>query len=303
MNVALLTLVGSAVAALAGGTFGHQLARIVVAPRADRMLPSEAERQRRRALREHSSIYRWLEPVVDWLANFLSKSRPARVAKLQGHLELAEPVRWTAAEFLAVEQIKGLACAIPGAGLGFVLFDWPGALIVGVGLVYAMPQVIAKTVQQRANRYRAEVAARLPFVLDLMGLVLQSGGGFRDALQSALTENEGHPMGLELARVWAAMEQGTSQADALRDMTRRLNDSDMNEVVLAINTAGERGTPLRESLEDLAAQMTQKTFQRMEKASEEAKVHITWPAMLVMIACLLIVAAPLLLSGATATGR
>ena len=303
MNAAVLTLIASGFAAAAGGTFGLALARVITAPRGDRLLPTEAERQRRRTIRDYSTIYRWFEPVVDRLARFLGTARPEQATRLHAHLELAEPVRWTAAEFLAVEQLKGLVAAVPGAALGWVLFDLPGAVIVAIGLVYLIPELIARSVEHRANRYRAEVAARLPFVLDLMGLVLQSGGGFRDALASAISENEGHPIGTELARVWTGVEQGSSQPDALWDMARRLNDPDVNEVVQAINTAGERGTPLRDSLEDLSKQMTVRTFQRMEKASEEAKVHITWPAMLVMIACLLIVAAPLLLSGVTAGGR
>jgi hypothetical protein len=97
------------------------------------------------------------------------------------------------------------------------------------------------------------------------------------------------------------IDQGVSQTEALRGLGQRLggriDDADVYEMVFAINTAEERGTRLKETLTDLAEQMRHRRIQWLERAAEEAKVHITWPGLLVMVACMLIVAAPLVLSG------
>src|SRR5262249_31100084 len=115
--------------------------------------------------------------------------------------------------------------------------------------------------------------------------------------------NRAEAVGEELGRVCRAIDQGSPQTDALRGLSRRIDDADVYEMVFAINTAEERGTRLKETLSDLAEQMRHRRIQWLERAAEEAKVHITWPGLLVMVACLIIVAAPLILSGFIASGR
>jgi pilus assembly protein TadC len=78
-------------------------------------------------------------------------------------------------------------------------------------------------------------------------------------------------------------------------MAVRLDDVDVNELVFCINTADESTGKLKDALRDLAEQMRTRRVQWLERAAEEAKVQITWPGFLIMLACLLIVAAPLLL--------
>jgi pilus assembly protein TadC len=149
----------------------------------------------------------------------------------------------------------------------------------------------------RARRYRIAVRNRLPFVVDLMALMLESGAIFRECLETAAEENRDEAVGEEFSRVCRAIDQGIPQTEALRGLSRRIDDADVYEMVFAINTAEERGTRLKETLSDLAEQMRHRRIQWLEKAAEEAKVHITWPGLLVMVACLIIVAAPLILSG------
>ena len=80
-------------------------------------------------------------------------------------------------------------------------------------------------------------------------------------------------------------------------MLFRSTDPDVKEVVQAITTAEERGIALKDALRGLADRMRQRKVQWMEKSAEQAKVKITGPAMVTMVACLLIVVAPMLLLG------
>jgi hypothetical protein len=58
------------------------------------------------------------------------------------------------------------------------------------------------------------------------------------------------------------------------------------------------GTPIADIMKVQIEQMRQKRIQWAEKSSEEAKVKIVFPAMLIMLACLIIIAAPFIFDAA-----
>jgi tight adherence protein C len=172
-----------------------------------------------------------------------------------------------------------------------------GGLVLGVGFyVLALGLVVRGTARQARQRCE-RLRQRLPAAVDLMALMLEAGAGtLGECLEKAATENADHPLGEEFRRVLVQVDQGTAQVDALRQMGRRLNDGDVDQLVFALTTAEERGIPLRASLRNLATQMRLRQIQWQEKAAEEARVHITWPGLIVMAACLLIIAAPIIFS-------
>ena len=86
--------------------------------------------------------------------------------------------------------------------------------------------------------------------------------------------------------------------DALWRMAHRVESPDLSEFVFMVNTALDRGTPLQDALRDMAERLRTRRVQRLERAAEEAKVKISGPALLIMVACLAIITAPFLLAGA-----
>jgi Flp pilus assembly protein TadB len=194
--------------------------------------------------------------------------------------------------------------AITGAAL---LADWHSGPTAGLVMLLALLALasafVAKEVRDRAAARMRAIRGRIPYTLDLMALVLEAGGGtLFDCLRLGAEENAGHPLGDEYRRVVNAIEKGVAPTDALGEMTRRLAAPDAAEVNLAIVTAETRGLPLRDALQSVALRIRSRQVQWMERAAEEAKVHITWPAMTVMVACLTIVVAPFLVN-AVSNGR
>jgi tight adherence protein C len=55
------------------------------------------------------------------------------------------------------------------------------------------------------------------------------------------------------------------------------------------------GTPLADTMRTQAEQIRLKRSQWAEKAAEESKVALVFPAMIIMVACLAIVVAPFIL--------
>ena len=131
--------------------------------------------------------------------------------------------------------------------------------------------------------------------MDLIALTMEAGGGFQECLRTAVKENGDHPLTDEMAEVLRQISLGRPRNEALSGMQERLQDEDINELVFAINKGEELGTPLSSILRDQAEQMRLKRSQRGEKAAGEAEVNILFPGMVLMLACLLVVIAPIVL--------
>lgn len=84
--------------------------------------------------------------------------------------------------------------------------------------------------------------------------------------------------------------------DALRNFARRVQDDDVAEFVAGVIEGEKLGTPLAQIFRVQAEQMRQKRSQWAEKAAAESEVALVFPAMLIMVACLIIVAAPFVLT-------
>jgi tight adherence protein C len=290
-------LVASLAVALAVAYAFWQLAAIVTYPRERLGDTHPFERQRRAALRAGNVMYRWMEPLVDELAPAVVAWRPKPIADLQRNLAaMREKLPWRADEFVVTRWLEGIAAGglfflvlwMAGWGKAAVLF---GLLVAGV-YGFVMPKSVGDKAKKRLGRIRG----RLPFAVDLIALTMEAGGGFQECLATAVAENgKDHPLTEELAEVLRQISLGRPRHEALTAMQERLHDDDINEMVFAINKGEELGTPLSAILREQANQMRLKRSQRGEKAAAEAQVNIVFPGMVVMIACLLVVIAPIVL--------
>jgi Flp pilus assembly protein TadB len=268
----------------------------------DQPLP-DRERRRRDDLRRRSFVYRHLGGLVAALGPVYRFYGAGLRDRVTADLEVLDDGDWRADEFLAARHL-GLTPVVAAAAAAAAAYS--GLLVglaLGLGLLAVAPVLVARSARGRAARRVRAVRGRLPYTLDLMALVLDAGGGtLFDCLRLGAEENAGHPLGEEYRRVVGAVDKGVAPAAALAEMTRRLGDPDVAEVNLAIATAEARGLPLRDALQAIGTRLRARQVQWMERAAEEAKVHITWPAMLVMVACLIVVVAPFLAGLFSATG-
>ncbi|HVT26968.1 MAG TPA: type II secretion system F family protein [Lacipirellulaceae bacterium] len=289
-------LVASVILAFAVGLFCWQLVAIVTYPRDLLGDAHPFERQRRQELRAGSSIFRWFEPLIEEVARIFSR-RERESMTILGRSLIAgrEKLPWRPEEFVAAKWIEGILIGV----LTFALFWFVGwsklgaVLAIFIALLYGL--MTPKSVRDRAKKRLARIRLRLPFAVDLIALTMEAGGGFQECLQTAVAENGDHPLTEELSEVVRQISLGRPRNEALRAMQDRLQDDDINELVFAINKGEELGTPLSAILRDQAEQMRLKRSQRGEKAAAEAEVNIVFPGMVLMIACLLIVIAPIVL--------
>jgi tight adherence protein C len=252
------------------------------------------EQSRRRELRQSNSFYRKFEPLVDELCAFFPHNQAA--GQLAHHLKLgSESPPWKPDEFMATKTIE--AAFVGGAIFLFILLfgmPWLAIMFGGVtGIIY--PALARSSVISNAKKRLRKLKLRLPFSIDQISLMMEAGAGFEDSLRTVVADNRDHPLSIEFAEIVRQMSLGRPRSQALAGFKDRLADEDVSEIVFAITKGEELGTPLSSILREQANQMRIKRSQWGEKAASEAEVQMVFPGMITMVACLLVIVAPILL--------
>ena len=125
-----------------------------------------------------------------------------------------------------------------------------------------------------------------------MSLMMQAGATFPASLATAVRESKDSPAGEELALIHRLTNGGKSFAVALQQLRDRMQDQEINEIVVAIQQSSELGTPLSKTLLNLANQMRLRQSQRLEKEASQAKAMMSYPQFIMFFACVLVIMAP-----------
>lgn len=256
------------------------------------------ETNRQERLRQGSSTYRTFEGVIERLARWNESRAPLRMDNLGRHLRVARlELPWEPGEFAACRQLESVLVGLVSFAFFMILSDgsWIGSLFLGGLSIYISQKLLIGQPAQKAATHLAQFKERLPYAVDLLALMMESGGGFQESLRTVVEESPDHPLGLEFGDVLREVELGRPRSEALRDLQQRLQDEDVSGLIFAIVHGEEMGTPLSKILRAQTEQMRLKQAQWAEKASAEAQVSIVFPGMLIMLACLIIVVAPFVL--------
>jgi tight adherence protein C len=207
---------------------------------------------------------------------------------------------WTAAEWLATHRLGALIWAIGlGGGAGLVMARFWGYVFlpIFIGLVYVWrARSSLAALGQAADRVRGNVRRGLPFTIDLITLMLQGGSTFREALATLARQTPGNAWTGHLGRLLQDLDRGLPRTQALALFGGRIGMDEVDSLVFAIKQGETLGTPLTQVLASQATQVRDRRSQAIERAAERAKVRFALPGTLSMIACLITMLAPLIVS-------
>ncbi|MDD4872141.1 MAG: type II secretion system F family protein [Kiritimatiellae bacterium] len=130
--------------------------------------------------------------------------------------------------------------------------------------------------QTLGKRHRS-IQKSLPFVLDLLTLSVEAGMDFMTALQRNVERRTIDALGEELIRVIREIQIGKTRREALRDMSYRVNLSDLRSVVNSLVQADELGVSIGSILRIQADQIRQRRFERAEALANQAPVKMLGP--------------------------
>jgi tight adherence protein C len=264
-------------------------------------VPPEPPVQRRFAAalgNEHTTIFESpiLAPILNQgltLANQLSL--PGIRAQIRQHLNASgNPAGYSTQEYLALCLVSAASLGTAAAlltvitGSALALLAGPAAAALG----FAIPLLALRDAGQRRCR---KIAKQLPYTLDLVSLTMAAGSSFTEAIQTLIRDEPDDDFNQELAIVLSEMNFGTPRAASLANMAERIPLESLRSIVGAVNQAEALGTPLSTILKLQSDMLRMQRGVLAEKLSASASLRILLPSMLILVAVVVIVFAPLII--------
>jgi len=248
-------------------------------------------------LRRADLSYRVFQPAIQMLARFNRGVFREGLPEVQREIQAAGlPRFWLAEEYLARAELFGLF-TLPFYVYFFVdMFGRMGGSLVALGATVATIWLVRRRLATRAARRLLAIKRRMPFLLDLLTLLMEAGATFLNALRQAVEEFEGHPVADEFGRVLADMNMGKTRYEAFEAMRARLDDDEITSIVGSVLQGEQLGTPLAHIFRTQADVLRIKRTQRAEAVAGEAGVNMLLPGVLVMLATILIIVGPFLMN-------
>ncbi len=247
-------------------------------------------------LRRISPLYRTFQPLIQLLARANHRLFRDQLPEIGRQIQAAGlPRFWTASEYLARMELLALLMVPAYLYVCIEFMGAPGAvsaLLLSVFTGYLLRRRLATTAQQRL----LSIKRRMPFVLDLLTLLMEAGSTFIQAMSQAVNEFRHHAVGAEFGRVLSEINMGKSRTEALESMRSRLSDDEVTSIIGSIIQGEELGTPLALLFRTQADVLRIKRTQRAETIAGEAGVKMLLPAVLVMAATVLIILGPFVLN-------
>jgi tight adherence protein C len=199
------------------------------------------------------TIVNWVERFI----RFLEKATPEKMAANLEHklLVAGNPNNMHAGGFFAFRLVL-----LVGGGFLALLFNrdirnlTAISVIIGlliIALSFFLP-VLWLNGQIKAKQY--EIRRELPNALDMLSVCADAGMGFDQSLQK-ISLYWDTDLGHELKRVTQELEMGISRADALKNMSDRLDVEDLSRFISIIIQAELIGMSYAEVLHAQAQQM------------------------------------------------
>ena len=247
-------------------------------------------------LRRADVTFRTFQPVIQLLARANRRVFRESLPEIQRQIQASGlPRFWLAEEYLGKLELKAIFLLPLYVYLLFGMFEWFGLamalLLVGLTAWYLRHRLAVRA----AARLR-QIKRRMPFLLDLLTLLMEAGSTFINALVQAVDEFRGHAVAEEFGRVLGDMRLGKTRADAFSAMRDRLADEEIGSIISSILQGEALGSPLAQIFRTQADVLRMKRTQRAETIAGEAGVNMLLPAMLVMIATVLVILGPFLLN-------
>jgi tight adherence protein C len=247
-------------------------------------------------LRQHSILYRMFQPVIQGLARFNRGMFRDDLPVIAREIQTAGLSRfWTPEEYLG--QLELISIMMMPVYMYFCVdmmgsAGWVLAVMLSVMTAYFLRRRLAFQALYRLFK----IKQRLPFLLDLLTLLMEAGSTFLQALGEAVTEFRDHAVGVEFGRVLGEINMGKNRTAALEALRDRLRDDEITSIVGSIIQGERLGTPLAQLFRTQADVLRIKRSQRAETIAGEAGVKMLMPGILVMASTVLIILGPFILN-------
>jgi tight adherence protein C len=247
-------------------------------------------------LRRLDPSYRLFQPLIHALARLNRGAFGDQLPAIQRDINMAGiPRFWLAEEYLARAELTAMLL-FPLYAYMTIGIMGPTGTVVALAFMMITVWLLRLRLRRQARRRLTLIKRRMPFLLDLLTLLMESGSNFLQALAQSVKEFEGHPVAAEFGRVLNDMGLGKTRTESFRAMQFRLNDDEINSIIGSILQGEDLGTPLAQIFRTQADVLRLKRTQRAETLAAEAGVNMLLPGILVMLATVLIILGPFVIN-------
>jgi tight adherence protein C len=230
-------------------------------------------------------------PIFNRIGEFASRFTPqATLMNAKRKLEMAgNPAQLDPAFFITLKLILSF---LFGGGV-FAVFAVTGrSWLQGLGLSvlffvigFAFPDL---WLTGRIKSRQKQVFRSLPDALDLLTVCVEAGLGF-DAAMGKVHEKWENDLALEFGRVLQEIRLGKLRREALRDMSDRLEVSELTSFVAAVIQSEQLGVSMAKVLRIQSDQMRVRRRQMAEEEANKAPVKMVFPIGCLIFPSILIV--------------
>jgi len=231
-----------------------------------------------------------------FLSIFVPINRPLlKLLRLEKPLgEKMSFVKWkiTPAEFLSVQELAAIFLPL----ILYFIFSVDSGLWLSVAAIggLSLPAIILNN-KVGARKYSVERV--LPETVDLLALCVGAGLDFMSAVRWIINKVKVNPLIEELIVVLKEINVGKPRLEALRDMAKRLNISDVTSFVRTLVQADRMGTPVEETFKILSDDSRMRRFHRGERTAMKAPMKMLIPLIFFILpVIMIIVAGPILVN-------
>ena len=247
-------------------------------------------------LRRLDFFYRMFQPILQPFAVLNRKFFRNTMPVMQREIQAAGlPRYWLPEEYLAKAELIALGTTPLWVYVFLKFFDSQGLILIPLFVVVTAWYLRRRLMVQARMRLH-QIKRRMPFLLDLLTLLMEAGSTFLGAMRQAVEEFHGHPVAQEFGRVLADMNMGKTRAEAFQAMRDRLNDDEITSIISSILQGENLGTPLASIFRTQADVLRIKRTQRAELLAGEAGVNMLLPGVLIMAATVIIIIGPFFLN-------
>ncbi|MFD8028266.1 DUF5936 domain-containing protein [Streptomyces sp. NPDC059717] len=223
---------------------------------------------------------------------------PRRVDDKRRRIDMAgNPNGLTLNRYAARRAVYGLFGCLMG-----LIFLSGGHPLLAVA-TFAFGLLAADALIWQAVRERKEVIDRtLPDFLDVLAVVVSAGLGFRQALDRVAEKYEG-PWADELRITLRQMDMGVSRRQAFDELRRRNSSEQVAQFVSALQQGEELGSPIAETLIQLATDMRRTDAQNARRRAAKTIPKATLVTLVFMLpATMILIATGMFLGSGTHFG-
>lgn len=294
----ILKLLASAAFGVSATLFGvvvYKLMRSTKAPSHSYRDASQRRGDRRQKAMDRSPVYRAFVGLLRVPAGVISRMDVEALRRYihDPYVRAGYPGGLDDDEVVTVGLLMAVTAGVLTA---FVLGVFLGVQYSLLGLV-AMPVgflAVVSSLQNQAEMRQKQILKAMPYVLDLLVLILRSGTSLNLALSRVVADYADHPVGEELGQVLSEIEMGAPRAEAIRRLAQRLGNQDITVLADSMVQSEELGWPLADTLARQADRMASERILAAQAKAGAAGVWVMLPSTLVLMGAVLLLFGPMI---------